>query len=223
LFFAAYSVAGIIFLVELGFQAGSIAYGLVISVHAMSIVFLEGRWMGERPFAVRLSMAFLTLFAVWGLVYSPLTRLAERRWVLPLRFGDRVMVVQRHVPPKALQRGDWVAYTIDSPRGNREEGVFLQTGLGVDAVLALPGDRVRFGHQTVFVNEQPHPAKPHMPGEGEFVVPEKVWFIWPTLGINGRGVAEGNVSAAMQQVAMVHQSQIIGRPYKSWFGRRQWQ
>jgi hypothetical protein len=61
-----------------------------------------------------------------------------------------------------------------------------------------------------------------MPGAGGFVVAEKTWFIWPRLDINRRGgVPEADVSAAMQQVAMVSEEQFIGKPFKHWFGRRQ--
>ena len=222
---AGYSIAALVFLGELGFPAASVGYGLVISIHATSIVFLEGVWLKESKFSVRLGAAFCTLFAVWGLIYAPLVGFAEQHWLLPLRLGDRILIVHRGVAPKAIKRGDWLAYQISGDRfiGDQEDRVYLGSGLGVDPVLALPGDRLRFTPQAVFVNGQAFPLAPHMPVEGEWVMPQKVWFIWPSLGISGGGrVTEGSISATMQHAAMVTQKQIIGRPFKRWFGRRQW-
>jgi hypothetical protein len=209
----------------LGFPAASICYGLLISIHAISIAFLEGVWLKESRFSVRLGAALCTLVAVWGLIYAPLIRFVEQHWLLPLRVGDRVLIVHRGVAPKSIKRGDRVAYEISGDRvsSDREVPVLLGSGLGVDPVLALPGDRLRFTRQAVFVNGQAFPLAPHMPVEGEWVMPEKVWFIWPSLGIGGHGrVTEGSISATMQQAAMVTQNQIIGRPFRRWFGRRQW-
>ncbi len=62
-----------------------------------------------------------------------------------------------------------------------------------------------------------------MPDKGELEVPENVWFIWPELGITRRGAAPvGGIMPVMQEIALVRPQHIIGKPYKSWFGRRQW-
>jgi len=222
---AAWLAAAGVFIVALGFPAASIAYGLVISLHAMSIVFLEGLWLKDASFATRLGATMLTLFAVWALIYAPLVGLVERRWIVPLRVGDRILIVHKGVAPKSIQRGDWLAYEISGDRyaGDREAGVYLRSGICVDPVLALPGDRVRFTEGAMYVNDAMLPRVPHMPATGEWVMPEKVWFIWPSLAINRGGrVVEGQISATLQQTAMVTQPQIIGRPFKKWFGRRQW-
>jgi hypothetical protein len=224
-FLAAYTVAALVFIVALGFPAASIAYGLAISIHATSIVYLEGLWLRESRFGLRLGLALCTLVGVWGLVYTPIVALAERHLLMPLRLGERVLVVQRHVAPRTIKRGDWLAYeTGDERQFGRGEGqVYLRSGLGIDPVLALPGDHVRFTPQGAWVNDQLFPLAPHMPTGGELVVPEKVWFIWPSLAITGHGRAtESDLSALMQRIAMVEQTQIIGRPFRNWFGRHQW-
>lgn len=222
---AAWVLAAGVFVVALGFPVGSAAYGLAISLHAMSIVFLEGLWLREASLGRRLSMTLLTLVAVWGLMYAPLVRLAERHWVMPLRVGNRVLIVQKGVAPQSIKRGDWLAYEIPRERslGAQEQFVYLGAGFGIDPVLGVPGDRVCFTPQEVLVNDQPFPRALRMPTEGELVVPKKVWFIWPSLDIEVRGrVPEANISATLQRTAMVTQEQIIGRPFKHWFGRRQW-
>ena len=214
-----------VFIVALGYPVGSAAYGLAISLHAMSIVLLEGLWLKNARFGTKLSATMLTLFAVWALMYAPLVRLAERHWVMPLRVGNRVMIVQKGVAPQSIKRGDWLAYEIPPGHapGAQAQYVHLGAGFGIDPVLGLPGDRVCFTPQGVLVNDQPFPRAPRMPTEGELVVPKKVWFIWPSLDIEVRGrVPEANISATLQRTAMVTQEQIIGRPFKHWFGRRQW-
>jgi len=225
LFVAAYVLAALVFVAALGYPAASVCYGLLISIHATSIAFLEGVWLKTARFRFRLAATLCTLFVVWALIYAPLVDFAEHHWLLPLRLGDRVLIVQRRVAPRSIQRGDWLAYEIraDHATGDTETPVYLSSGIGVDPVLGLPGDRLRFTPQAVFVNDEAFPLVPHMPVGGELVVPEKVWFIWPSLAISGHGrVTEASISATMQQAAMVAQKQIIGRPFKHWFGRRQW-
>ena len=96
--------AAVVFLAQLGFPAANVGYGLLISLHATSIVF-RGRPVAQRTpgFALKLGAAFATLFAVWGLIYAPLVDFAERHWFMPLRQGDRVLVVQRGVPAELDQ------------------------------------------------------------------------------------------------------------------------
>jgi hypothetical protein len=222
---AAYLIAALVFVVALGFPAASVCYGLLISIHATSIVFLEGVWLKEAGVGTRLGAALCTLFAVWGLFYAPLVGFAERHWFMPLRLGNRVLIVHAGVAPKSIKRGDLLAYEVSGDRfaGDREENVYQGSGMGLDPVLALPGDRVQFTRNAFFVNDREFPRAPHMPVEGEWVMPEKVWFIWPSLGIEVHGrVAEGTISARMQRTAMVTQKQIVGRPFKRWFGRHQW-
>jgi hypothetical protein len=222
---AAYVSAAVVFVARLGFPDANVGYGLLISLHATSIIFMEGLWLKEAGFGTRLAVAFITLFAVWGLMYAPLVGFAEHHWIMPLRVGDRVVVVQRRVAASSIKRGEWLAYQITGDRymGEQEQAVYLGSGIGLDPVLALPGDRVRFTPQAMFVNDQALPRAPHMPVQEEIVMPEKVWFIWPNLDMRGGGrVPEASISGTLQRIAMVSQKGIIGRPFKHWFGRRQW-
>ena len=219
-----YVAALLVFLAALGFPAANACYGLLISLHAICIVSLEWVWLKDSGLGAKVAAALLTLFAVWGLMYAPLVGLAEHHWFMPLRQGNRVLVVRCGVSARSIHRGDWLAYRIsgDTYRGEQEQGQFLQSGLGLDRVLALPGDRLRFTPQGLYVNDQALPLAPHMPAQRELVVPQKVWFIWPSLDIYGGGWGtEASISERMQKVAMVTQKQIIGRPFKQWFGRRQ--
>ena len=224
--FPVYCLAGLAFIAALGFTAGSIAYGLMISIHATSIAYLEAHWLRDSGFGLRLGLALCTLVGLWALVYAPGVNFAEKHWLFPVRVGERVLIVWRGVSPAALKRGDWVAHRIHEGQAFGAEGrgnVYLESGLAIDPVLGLPGDHVRFGNEDVTVNGQTFPRGAYMPTTGELEVPEKVWFIWPNLGITVRGgVAPANISATLQRTAMVTQTNIIGRPTRHWFGRRQW-
>jgi len=219
----AYAFCLVFFLAALGYSLGNIAWGVAISLHAMSIIYLEGHWLSHARFRIRLGLAFCTLIALWCLLYAPSLRYAQRHWVLPLRLADRVLVINLTSRTADLKRGDRVAYRIESGSlgGNHEGAVYLQAGFGVETILGLPGDHVRFTKDSVLVGGQVLPKAPHMPAEGEMVVPEKTWFIWPNLGISGHGAPETAVSAAMQRVALVPEPQLVGKPFKHWFGRRQ--
>jgi hypothetical protein len=133
--------------------------------------------------------------------------------------------VQRRAPPAQLQRGDWVMCSFwTQAAGDPHNGgaVRLQAGISCGPVLALAGDRVEFSASSFFVNGVAQPLRPHMPTDGEMVVPEKHWFVWPDLDISGHGeVGEERISALMLQSAAVSQADYVGKPFKHWFWRRQ--
>lgn len=227
LFAGIYAGAAALFIVALGYQLGSLGFGLMISAHASSIIFLEGCWLrGLTPFGFRLALAGATLLVVWLGVYAPLTRFAEAHFIMPLRVRGNVVVMQRVSTPRSIRSGDWVMYSLPSRSlgaAHREGGaVWIQAGLGWGPVLAVAGDRVVFSTNSFAVNGVAQPLRPHMPTSGGLVVPEKHWFVWPKFDINRHGnVSEANLSAIMLQLATVSEIEFIGKPFKHWFWRRQ--
>ena len=100
--------------------------------------------------------------------------------------------------------------------------IWLQAGFSWGPVLAVAGDRVTFSTNSFSVNGAAQPLRPHMPAGGELVVPEKHWFVWPELDINGHGnYGEANLSAVMLQLATVSEVTFVGKPFRHWFWRRQ--
>src|SRR5689334_6826435 len=106
IFVVGYILSALVFIVALGYRAANVAFGLLISIHVTSIVFLEGLWLGKERLGLRLVTAFFTLVAVWALVYSPAVQFVENHWLLPLRMGKHVFVVKR-TGAKSIHRGDW--------------------------------------------------------------------------------------------------------------------
>lgn len=226
-FAGGYVFSALLFVAALGYQLGSLGFGMMISAHASSIIFLEGYWLREGcRFGLRLVLAILTLLAVWLAVYAPLVRFAEAHFIMPLRMHDNVVIVQRLTPPSSISTGDWVMYSLSGRFTGNAHGeggaAWLRAGYSWGPVLALAGDRVVFSTNSFSVNGQEHPLQPHMPTKGELVVPEKHWFVWPELAISGHGnVSEANLSAFMLELATVSEVTYVGKPFKHWFGRRQ--
>ncbi len=217
-------VLGVLFCVAgLGYAWGSLGLGLAVSLHALSLTSLQQNWFGNTRLGVRFGLALCTLLAVWAVFYRPLLGYAERHWLVPLRTEGQVIVVRRGVASGELKRGDWVAYRIRAQtEGSGEESINLRAGFGLEPVLGLPGDRLRFSSNCVWVNESSFARAAHMPSDGELVVPEKRWFIWPNVEVNRGGVPEANLSEVLLRTALVSDEQLVGRPYRHWFGRRQW-
>jgi len=225
-FLSVYCLSLILFVVALGYQIGNVGYGLMISAHASSIIFLEGYWLREQcRFSHRLALAIVTLLVVWLAVYSPAVRFAERHWVTPVRVRNHVLIVRHSSSTQAIKRGDYVVYSMSRDRigdGHQGGAVVMRAGLGGGLVLGVAGDRVEFSTNSFSLNGASRPLLPHMPVSGEWVVPEKHWFIWPELDMNINGnVSAAAISEMMFQLATVPEDQFVGKPFRRWFWRRQ--
>lgn len=214
----AYAVAAMVFLVALGYALADIAFGLMIAVHATSLSYLFIRWLEASTFSSRLGAACATLVATGFLLYLPAVKVMQSYFFLPLRVGEKVLVVWRGGDPSTVRRGDWVACRI---RAEAENRVIVSGGYVVQPVLGVAGDTVRFTSSACEIKGRPTLRQHLMPEAGGWVVPEKMWFIWPRLAINNRNVNEAQISAILERLAQVGHDQYIGRAFRHWFGRRQ--
>ena len=214
-----YAFLTLAFMVWLGSPLANIGFGLMLSLHVSSIIFLLNPWLVKARFLFRIASGLMVLLVVGGGFYTPICAQLETKWLLPLRIDERVIIVQTFAARHSIKSGDWVAYSLAAERST---GLYAQAGLGLRPVLAVAGDRIRFTAVAFEVNGIANPRLPHMPTTGELVVPEKNWFLWPELAISNRGNAtESAISTAMLQLALVSETQFIGKPFKRWFGRRQ--
>lgn len=218
-----YGCAAIVCVIWLGHRLGEIGFGVMVSIHATSICFLQARWLIESSFRTRLLIALGTLVVVWVLFYGSLLRFVEHHFFVPLARDGQVLIVQRGVNAGRLKRGDFVAFELAQDRygGHHGNVVELNSGMFIDRVLGLPGDHITFSNHVVFVNEQALPAAANMPAAGGFEVPEKTWFIWPSVAVHRQGAAVFDIAGMLKEASMVTENQMIGRPFKSWCGRRQ--
>jgi hypothetical protein len=213
------ALTALLFIVGLGSPVGNVAFGLLLSIHVTSLVYVLEPWLAGEKFSTRLLFSVGLLVALTGLVYLPIRSLIQEHWLMPLRVNGRVVVVHRLASPSSLRRGAWIAYAIYDSGG---QGVYVRDGFGLGPVLALPGDRVRFTKSALEVNGVPQALLPYMPQVGEWVVPQKHWFVWPEFAIAGHGnTPAGAISATLLQMGTITEERFVGRPLKRWFGRRQ--
>lgn len=209
-----------IFIVWLGYPAANVAFGLLLSAHVTSLVFLCGPWLAGVRFRVRIGFTLAALLALGLFVYAPLRNFFHANCLMPVRTNGRVVVVQRMASVHSIKQGDWIAYTLPSERG--VTAVRIREGLGLGPVLAVGGDQIHFATNGFAINGVLRAPLAHMPQDGGLVVPEKHWFVWPDLAINMHGnVGEGPISATMLQLAIISESEFVGKPFKRWFWRRQ--
>jgi len=215
----AYAITVLIFLIWLGYPFANLVFGLMISLHVSSIIFLLNHWLSELSLVRRLLSSLVILFIVSRLIYVPGLDLMEKHFAMPLRVRDRVVVANTMLGRQSVKRGDWVAYHFAGGSGH---GVRIREGYGVDSVLAVPGDRVRFGSNNFEVNGKAFTRLAHMPSQGELVVPEKQWLVWPSLDtVTRNNIAEETIAGAVLGSALISQDQIVGKPFHRWFWRRQ--
>lgn len=224
-FLGGYCGSAVLFVVALGYQIGNLSFGLMISAHAASIIFLESLWLRDAiRFRFRIVVAALTLLVLWLGLYGPAVNFLQRNCITPVRIRNQVVILQHLDSPRSLSRGDWIMYSIHRDHsGDAHNGgaVWIRAGYGWGAILAVAGDAVVFTNKTFSVNGKPQRSLPHMPVSGEVLVPEKHWFIWPDLDVANNNVSEATMSAMMLELAMVPETQFAGKPFKHWFGRRQ--
>jgi hypothetical protein len=205
--------------VALGYPLGNIAIGFLISIHVSGIIYMLQPALDDARFQYRLLTMVAILFATITVLYLPLRGFVESHLLVPLRFNGHVIIVGKSVNPERVRLGDWVGYRIDE---YAEHGILLREGAGLGPVLAVPGDAIRFTPDSVLINGVPHGKLPDMPIDGELVIPQNCWFIWPRFGIAGHGYTDpARISATILKMAVVHHDQMIGRPFRYWFGRKQ--
>jgi hypothetical protein len=213
------ALMALVFIVGLGYPIGNVAFGLLLSTHVSSVIYLFEPWLAGARFHVRLSFSFVMLFVLGALVYMPVRNLIQEQWLMPLQVKGRVVIVRRLANPSALPRGAWIAYAINDVSG---QGFYVREGFGLGPVLALPGDRVRFTKSALEVTGVPQPLLDYMPQAGEWVVPQKHWFVWPEVAITRHGnTPPGVIPASLLKMGTITEDQFVGRPFKRWFGRRQ--
>lgn len=211
--------AGCVFLIWLGYAVANLAFGLMMSTHASSILHFLNRIAPVRSPWRRLLLSLGTVFAVGSLVYAPSVRWFQDHLFMPLDAGGRVCVVNPRARLLSLHRGDWIACRVESAS---VPGVRIREGIVLDRVLAEPGDLVQFSREEFRVNDVPGRKLRFMPGQGSLVLPEKTWLVWPSLDtVTRNNVSDEAIAAAVLQMAQVSSVQVIGRPFQRWFWRKQ--
>ena len=221
-----YGVAVPVYFIRLGFTEGNFAYGLMLAAHAMSVFYLLSHWLGEMELPIKLGVAFGSLLAVWLVLYLPAVSWFERHIAVPLLVRGQVVVMRPHLGASDVRRGDRIMFHLDEKQTGQAHGgegmVWVRAGVGWGPVLALPGDRVFFSTNAYSVNGVWQTNLARMPDSGDVLLPTNRWFVWPEFAINSHGnISEANISALIMQMATITSTQMTGKPYPSWFWRKQ--
>lgn len=213
-----YATALVLFLLAYGHLAANLAFGWMLAAHAASVGLILQRWLQLEGLRARLLCAVLSMLIASAFIYLPARRAMLARF-LPLETGQGIVIIRRESLPRLVQRGESVVFAMTSDRVS--DRVYRHEGFAIERVLGVAGDRVEFRGDHFLVNDIPHPALQYMPAQGELVVPEKHFFVWPQFDITVRNVSPAEVSAGMLAAAVFAQKDIVGRPCRRWFGLRQ--
>jgi len=215
----AWLIAAFVFLAWLGHGISTFAFGLMMSMHVSSILYLHNRAFPGMRVLKRLLFSLALLVIVGQVVYASTLALCHHYLFIPLRVGGKVYVINRLHDPQRLRRGDFVACHAEAAAfGN----VRIRDGYILDKIIAGPRDRLEFTRSGFFVNGIPSRSLPLMPVSGTTELPPQTWLIWPSLEtVVHVNVDPHSVSAAVLKMAIIPREQMIGTPFKRWFWRRQ--
>jgi hypothetical protein len=212
---------------SLGDVWGWTAWWWAVAVHAVGVLRLLAPSLGFERGLVRAGYGALLFLALVAGIYAPVHWLATRAvFVLPCGYGrgvylahvDEVFLVSGPwLPERPLQRGDLVAYTLDSVGG----AGFQHAGYAVDRVVGVPGDRVEFRHGRISVNDRTPPAgeRPvapvNWPMEASWRVEPGEFLIFPSqlsVAVNSAARQQpSEVANLLAPVCRVRAGQVAGR------------
>jgi hypothetical protein len=216
LIWTAFPLFLITFVVGLGTPAAEAAFALMIAAHVTSASHLLRPLMIRHRLPWQIVFGALLFVAVSAILYIPARNAFHHHVALAVTAHGHTRIMNPHPDIARIKRGDHVAYHIDRQSGTR---VNVQAGLGMGAVLAVPGDHVAFGAGVISVNGVPQPQPGSSADWGNLIVPEECWFIWPDLGIVNRGVGGEELRRALRRLALVGHDTLVARQYDWWFWR----
>ncbi len=208
-----------LFLIFLGTSISTIAFGLILAIHVTGVVILIRDYLAQTQLGSRLVLIVLLILGLSLFLYRPAWNLLQTRLFMPLDVNGRSMVVNCMDNFRSMKRGDWVVFSVEGQTGGQ---VVMRAGYGASPVYGVPGDHVRFTRVACVVNGIPRERRPYLPVSGEIVVPREMWFVWPEYIVHYPGRAnESAVTDLIMNEALVSRSELVGRPFKRWFLRKQ--
>jgi hypothetical protein len=204
-------VAGIVSLADYGLTEGGLAFGLVISIHAVGVAaylnqyfpWPQVRWQLVRQLGVVLLSAF---------VFTAVGHRVMDRFVLAVESDDGPLLINPRAGMASVQPGERVAYRMDA---NHSNYLHIEAGIYLGAVIAREGETVQFTADGYSVSGRAGPALAMMPKKGQLKVGPNQVMIWP-MGAQFR-----RVGTFAGETALFPHSALVGRPYKRWFWRTQ--
>lgn len=215
----AWALSGFIFVTLLGYFIADAAFGVMISLHVSSILYLLHRTFPVQVLGQRILLSLGVLLVVSQLIYGASVHWIQNHWLLPVKANGKVYVVHRSNSNRPWYRGHLAACRLE---GTADHGVRIREGFILDRVLAEPGDRVEFQAGQYLVNGVVASSLPFMPTQGSIVLNEETWMVWPSLHrVSTYEVDRATISATVLPLSMVSREQFVGTPFRRWFWRKQ--
>jgi hypothetical protein len=204
----------------IGRGAATFAFGVMMSIHATSIVCAVSCVWPQRLLVVRLLMAFTTALALYVALYGPALGVLQRSFIMPIWSNGGLYVINRTSWGQEIRRDDLIAYRLPAQSGR----VRSQEGNGMDRVIGLPGDVIEFTRTGVRINGRMRPKQEGMPDGGTITLPQNCWFVWPTLRmVLHRGLPLSQIAEAKVALGTIPKEDILGKPvgFHLWRTRNQ--
>ena len=194
------------YIASLNAGMANLAATIASTIHAISasavFVVLCPHWYGVSRIVRTVIYTLLLVL----LIYSVVLRIVVMPFAQRVTTEGRTVMVHRAGWFSKTQwaQGDWVAYRL--PGGNTS----------FDRILAVPGDTIRFHGSSFEVNGRHFSRLSElMPTDGEWTMGPTECFIWPTGVLRNHG----DVEQMLLDLAVIPVDDIIGKPYRSWFGK----
>jgi hypothetical protein len=202
--------------------------GGMIGTHSFAVISILGTDLSLERLRTRVLFGLLLGAAMWFFLYGPAGRLATRFYQpMPLAGGwqgegliapsDWVLSEGPWLRPPAFRRGDVVVYTINSFSGR---GYFIAEGLGLDRIVAVPGDHVQIAEGVLLVNgcmpppgESPLGEVPHYVAI-DIQVPEGQYVVLPTrlaLRAGAHGIPREVPQDVFSTLSVCSSENVLGR------------
>jgi len=209
------AAALLVFILGFGLPCATTAVAVTLALHSASLGAVLARLVPHwRAAAAPMACVFLLLA-----IYLPLQ--AEiGKFLLPVQAPSGVVIVHLGHPVR-LDRGEVVAYRISSRAPSEAEAhLYVHDGIGLERLLAQPGDAVEFTPAACLVNGSPIPRREHMPAGGSLILGPDQWLAWTSFAVRSHGMKEEDIAAAFLAHSLVSRRDILGIPLRNWFWRR---
>lgn len=206
-----------------GGEGGWPVYFMLVGWHGLVISLILAKPLQHQPVLRRACVGLLAYLFLNFCLYLPAGWLITGVFVPftatgisnsnTLRDGDTVIHSGRWNRPDAFTPGDLVVYEI---RPVIVAGAYIRGGMGIDRIVAGPGDSVSYSGSTFSVNQFQIDASRaplrHLPWVRPFTVTLSAdeYFVAPSL-FNAQGQQTPNFGDAFVRASVVHTDQITGK------------
>ena len=222
--FGTWALSLLLALLNLGSPAGLLLVFGAVGVHCTAVSLILSPVQAGMSTTARAAAGLVTWAILVGGLYWPLSLLGRQLFTTVyitgivqspiLRNDDVLIATGEWTGPKSFAPGDVIVYHIPRVTGS---GVMVAEGLGVDRILAGPGDTMQVENGELTINGRPVPGEQRPLGQMAKLSDVSVtagsgeYIVLPSLLPMATHGHNAPVSAMISRVSRVNTSQIVGR------------